>query len=426
MGTAAKELRGRQDEFSRTLEGNTPSYRPEMGDLDQMGQNPTKSCLKFEIFFAPYPFPAASASSHFNLFQPIQASIHPPRPPFRTLLPRCPGPPVLRSLSEGGWTALPHRKRHNLNIRHARSSPIVDGVVAPPELSCPASQKKPRCPQCHPCDIAKPIEIILTETNNKLFRARRFPMKTQKLILAVLLTGLVWSAQAADVAGKWVGEFDSQIGHQKYTFKFENTGDKLKAEAEAESDQGKRHVDFIDVKLSGDTLTFAENRQIQDNTVRIDYTGKVEADKIQFTRKVGDFGSTEFPAKREGAGTAETKTAAADSKDISGVWHGEFDSQIGMQKYDYTLKVSDGKVTGKANSEINDQKRETELTEGKISGDTVTFVEPLKFNDTDVRIEYTDKIKGDEIAFHRKVGDFATEDFVAKRKAATATETPTH
>jgi len=248
-------------------------------------------------------------------------------------------------------------------------------------------------------------------------------MKIQNLILAVMLTGLAWSARAADVAGKWVGEFESQVGHQKYTFKFENAGDKLKAEAEAESDQGKRHVDFIDVKLSDDKLTFAENRDTGDgNTIRIDYTGKVGTDKIQFTRKVGDFGSQDFTAKPVEA--ADAKTATADAKDISGVWHAEFDTQIGMQKYDYTLKVADGKLTGKATADINGEKRETELTEGKISGDTVSFVEPLKFNDNDIRIEYTGKIKGEEISFHRKVADIATEDFVAKRKAAEAATAP--
>jgi hypothetical protein len=248
-------------------------------------------------------------------------------------------------------------------------------------------------------------------------------MKIQNLILAVLLTGLASSARAADVAGKWVGEFESQVGHQKYTFTFKTDGDKLKAEAEAESDQGKRHVDFVDVKLSGDTLTFAENREIQDNnTIRIDYTGKVGAKEIKFTRKVGDFGSQDFTAKpMEGA---DANTSTADTKDISGVWHAEFDTQIGMQKYDYTLKVADGKLTGKASADINGEKRETELTEGKISGDTVSFVEPLKFNDNDIRIEYTGKIKGDEISFHRKVADIATEDFVAKRKAAGTTATP--
>lgn len=252
-------------------------------------------------------------------------------------------------------------------------------------------------------------------------------MKTPTLILAVMLTGLAWSVQAADVAGKWVGEFDSQVGHQKYTFDFKPSDGNLKVEAEAESDQGKRHVDFVDVKLSGDTLTFAENRDVGDNnTIRIDYTGKVGTNQIKFTRKVGDFGSQEFVAMKSDFynNAKETLKKLDKATDISGVWHAEFDTQIGMQKYDYTLKVADGKVTGKANADINGEKRETELTEGKISGDTVSFVEPLKFNDNDIRIEYTGKFKGDEIAFHRKVADIATEDFVAKRKDTTKIAAP--
>jgi len=245
-------------------------------------------------------------------------------------------------------------------------------------------------------------------------------MKTHSLILAAILTGLTWSAQAADVAGKWVGEFDTQVGHQKYTFNFQKSGDKLEATADAESDQGNRQVKFIDVKQTGDTLTFAEMRQIQDNDIRIDYTGKVAENEIKFTRKVGDFGSTDFTAKPAAATkAAATATASADAKDISGTWHAEFDTQIGMQKYDYTFKIADGKLTGKASTTgMDGEKRETELTEGKVSGDTVSFVEPLKFGDNDIRIEYTGKIKGDEIAFKRKVGDFANEDLVAKRASA--------
>ena len=251
-------------------------------------------------------------------------------------------------------------------------------------------------------------------------------MKTHKLILAVILSGLAWSAQAADVAGKWIGEFDTQVGHQKYTFNFQKAGDKLEATADAESDQGNRQVKFIDTKLTGDTLTFAEMRQIQDNEIRIDYTGKVAANEIKFTRKVGDFGSTDFTAKPAGASaTPASASTTADSKDISDVWHAEFDTQIGMQKYDYTFKVSDGKLTGKAaTTGMDGEKRETDLTEGKVSGDTVTFVEPLKFGDNDIRIEYTGKIKGDEIAFKRKVGDFATEDLVAKRTGAAKATAP--
>ncbi len=106
--------------------------------------------------------------------------------------------------------------------------------------------------------------------------------------------------------------------------------------------------------------------------------------------------------------------------DVTGTWKSEFDSQIGLQKYTYTLKQDGTNLTGKASSEIGDQKRETDLKEGKVVGDTVSFVEMLNFQDNDIRITYTGKLSatnGNEIKFKREVGDFANEDIVAKREA---------
>jgi enterochelin esterase-like enzyme len=107
--------------------------------------------------------------------------------------------------------------------------------------------------------------------------------------------------------------------------------------------------------------------------------------------------------------------------DVTGTWKSEFDSQIGQQKYSYTLKQDGTNLTGKANSEIGDQKREADLKEGKVEGDTVSFVEMLKFQDNDIRITYTGKISAtnnNEIKFKREVGEFATEDIIARREAS--------
>lgn len=101
--------------------------------------------------------------------------------------------------------------------------------------------------------------------------------------------------------------------------------------------------------------------------------------------------------------------------DIAGKWKAEFDTQIGVQKYVFDFKADGEKLTGKAAFERQDQKGEVEITEGKIVRDEVSFVEPLKFQDQEIRIAYTGKIAGDEIKFTRKVGDFATEELVAKR-----------
>ncbi len=105
----------------------------------------------------------------------------------------------------------------------------------------------------------------------------------------------------------------------------------------------------------------------------------------------------------------------AHATDIAGQWRAEFDTQIGTQKYVFKFQTDGDKLTGKAAAEVNDQKRETELKEGKIHGDTVSFVEMLNIQDNEVRIQYTGKIGTNEIAFTREVGDFAKEEFKATR-----------
>jgi hypothetical protein len=100
---------------------------------------------------------------------------------------------------------------------------------------------------------------------------------------------------------------------------------------------------------------------------------------------------------------------------ITGKWKGQFDSQIGLQKYTYEFKVAGTNLTGKAIGEREMGTNEVDITEGTVSTNGIFFVEPLKFGDNELRIEYTGKVSGDEIKFHRKVGDFAEEDFVAKR-----------
>ena len=97
--------------------------------------------------------------------------------------------------------------------------------------------------------------------------------------------------------------------------------------------------------------------------------------------------------------------------DFDGQWKATFDTQIGEQHYTYTLKADGEKLTGTAKNDHGS----TDITGGTIKGDTVTFVENLDFNGNQIVITYTGKIAGDEIKFTRKVGDFATEELVAKR-----------
>jgi len=102
-------------------------------------------------------------------------------------------------------------------------------------------------------------------------------------------------------------------------------------------------------------------------------------------------------------------------ENAAGKWKGQFDSQIGLQKYTYDFKVDGDKLTGKAFGVMEMGTNEVQIADGKIVKDEISFVEPMKFEENEIRIEYKGKVSGDEIKFTRKVGDFATEEFVAKR-----------
>lgn len=114
------------------------------------------------------------------------------------------------------------------------------------------------------------------------------------------------------------------------------------------------------------------------------------------------------------AGLAGVAMAAAD---VAGTWTAEFDTQIGVQKYVFTFKVEGEKLTGEATAErMGEKNPPVKLIGGTVKGDQIAFTEPLSFQGQEVAITYTGTIAGDEIKFTRKVGDFATEELVAKRK----------
>jgi enterochelin esterase-like enzyme len=106
--------------------------------------------------------------------------------------------------------------------------------------------------------------------------------------------------------------------------------------------------------------------------------------------------------------------------DVTGTWKADFDTQRGLQKYTFTLKQDGSAVTGKATVDNNGEKRETDLKEGKVTGDTVTFSEPLNIQGNDINVTFTGKISADGIKFTRAVGDFGTQEATAKRDAAGA------
>ncbi|HZL49704.1 MAG TPA: hypothetical protein VFC37_02015 [Terracidiphilus sp.] len=107
------------------------------------------------------------------------------------------------------------------------------------------------------------------------------------------------------------------------------------------------------------------------------------------------------------AGLALTAWAA----DLTGQWTATFNTQIGEQHYTYTFKVDGEKLTGTAKND----RGTTDITNGTIKGDQISFDESLDFNGQTIPIKYTGTVSGDSIKLHRTVGDFAEEDLVANR-----------
>jgi enterochelin esterase-like enzyme len=106
---------------------------------------------------------------------------------------------------------------------------------------------------------------------------------------------------------------------------------------------------------------------------------------------------------------------------VAGQWKAEFDTQVGKQKYLFEFQASGEKLTGKATGQIEEEKRApVDIQDGSIKGNDISFVEMLKFNEMELRIEYSGKVQGDEITMTRKVGDTATEEFTARRVGGSA------
>jgi enterochelin esterase-like enzyme len=229
-------------------------------------------------------------------------------------------------------------------------------------------------------------------------------------------------AMAADLDGPWKAVFDTQIGKQSYVFELKADGGKLTGKATGDVNGENRHVaELRDGKLSGDTVSFAENFPFQGNEITITYSGRLVDGELRLTRKVGDFATEELVARRE------KPAAEPAAKDVgpAGRWQGEFESRLGLQKYLFDFAVQDGKLAAKAVAEARGEKRDVEFIEPKLAGDTLSFVEIRKFQENEMRIEYTGKVGDKGIQFDRKTGEFGSQAFLATRVGSAPAPSPT-
>lgn len=97
--------------------------------------------------------------------------------------------------------------------------------------------------------------------------------------------------------------------------------------------------------------------------------------------------------------------------DVTGDWKASFEAAAGPQEYSFSFQASGSTLTGKVNSGWG----EGNIRQGKIEGDRISFLEILDFSGETTPVTYKGTVSGDEIKFHRQVGDIGSEEFVAKR-----------
>ncbi len=83
----------------------------------------------------------------------------------------------------------------------------------------------------------------------------------------------------------------------------------------------------------------------------------------------------------------------------------------GSSQQTYTLKADGDKLSGTVKS----ARGETEIQDGKVSGDDISFVVVRKFNDNEFRMQYTGKLDGDDLKLTVDMGERGKREMVAKR-----------
>ena len=100
--------------------------------------------------------------------------------------------------------------------------------------------------------------------------------------------------------------------------------------------------------------------------------------------------------------------ASAWAADIAGQWK----AQAQGADITITFKVDGNTVTGTLD---NSMAGPTDIKEGKIEGDEVSFYVVRKLGENDTKITWKGKIAGDEIKFTRQAAGGNAEEIVAKR-----------
>lgn len=97
--------------------------------------------------------------------------------------------------------------------------------------------------------------------------------------------------------------------------------------------------------------------------------------------------------------------------DVTGTWKGSAETPNGTIERTFVFKQTGTTLTGESTSEMMGK---STITDGKVEGDNVSFSMTVKFQDNEMKLDYSGKVTGNEMKLHVDAGGFAI-DYVLKK-----------
>jgi hypothetical protein len=105
--------------------------------------------------------------------------------------------------------------------------------------------------------------------------------------------------------------------------------------------------------------------------------------------------------------------ASAFAADITGTWKGTAETPNGAIERTFVFKQMGSTLTGESTSEMMGK---STITDGKVEGDNVSFSLTVKFQDNEMKLNYSGKVSGDSMKLHVEGAGFEIE-YVLKKGA---------
>jgi hypothetical protein len=238
-----------------------------------------------------------------------------------------------------------------------------------------------------------------------------------RLLILLGLFSALPVARAADVTGTWKGAFDVHGTTMPLTINLKSDGNTVTGTVEGLPNSP---ADIHDGAVSGDAITFWVNADYQGQTYKLVYKGKIAADQIGFELGTAD-GSWSAPltVKKSLAAAAAAPSPAGDNTklpaDVNGTWKGSVDVNGTPLDLTFRLKGSGNTVTGTIE---RPGAPPTEIHEGKVEGDSVSFWVTVDYEGQSFTIVYKGKVTPAQINFDMGTADQSWSASVSAKKTA--------